>query len=256
MPENLEDAKIDIADIFGEDAILPAQTDASDKDSASDKVSQSASITGEEEDVLKQYEAKQQAKKESLLQAKADEKERAILEAYERGRLDAEKKHKTKPKAENPSASPIDNRISDFLEAYDKLREILYFKISPVVGDKATKTMLTRSFDKARAQYPDILLKVNLDEAGKPLEDGKLSQQVLGKNLNSVPSDMKWSQLIDVLRHLLRVRLNAVQKGLGQQVTLGIVRSMKTQIEDMNDMYPADVLKSLAALVPNLEAKE
>ena len=52
------------------------------------------------------------------------------------------------------------------------------------------------------------------------------------------------------------MRLSAVQKGLGQQVTLGIVRSMTTQIEDLKEKYPADVLKSLAALVPDLEAKE
>src|ERR1035441_2977994 len=98
---------------------------------------------------------------------------------------------------------------------YDEFRNIILFELKDIVGEKKTMTMLGRTVELAREKYPEVLPKPNWDSAGNLLEDGSMDSQRLIDNKKAL-NPQKANDVVDAaLSALLRLRLQAVEKGLG-----------------------------------------
>jgi len=248
MAEDLEDFKIDIAEIFGGSVSPPPKETESPEKPPRD-------ISDEDQKVLKDYEEKKKSQGELAektsdleirLRAELEAKEKAIQEAYERGKAEAGAK-----KAEGDSGGDTKKITTGFLSAFDEFRLILFYKVSPIVGEKATRTMLVRSFEKARERFPDAFKNANWDDKGNLLEDGNLNEAKILENLSDVSPPKALAQLKEALRALLHLRLSAVQKGLGPQVALGLVKSMSARLQEIKGGHEPEILKALAKLLPS-----
>jgi hypothetical protein len=103
----------------------------------------------------------------------------------------------------------------EFLLLYDELRNIIAYELKELAGERKTFTMLARTVELAREKHPEILRNANWDEAGNLLADGSLdSQRILDNKAALDPR--KADEVVDsALAALLRLRLQAVEKGLG-----------------------------------------
>jgi hypothetical protein len=103
----------------------------------------------------------------------------------------------------------------EFLLLYDELRNIIAYELKELVGERKTFTMLARTVELAREKHPEILRNANWDEAGNLLADGSLdSRRILDNKAALDPR--KADEVVDsALAALLRLRLQAVEKGLG-----------------------------------------
>ena len=142
-------------------------------------------------------------------------------------------------------------RNLEILETYDDLRLILYYKLSPVVGEKATKTMLAKSFEKAREKYPDLFKSGNWDDKGNLLEDGGLNPKKIIVNLAKLSPSEAGVQIEEALRLLLHLRLSAIQKGLGNQLTAGLVKSMSGRLQELDGKHDPECVKALSRMIPS-----
>lgn len=116
-----------------------------------------------------------------------------------------------------PTAEEIKKLQADheFFMLYDEFRNIIVYELKDLVGEKKTFTMLERTFELARAKYPEILRNANWDENGNLLENGSLDAQRLIDNKKTI-DPTKVDAVVDVaLSALLNLRLQAVEKGLG-----------------------------------------
>jgi hypothetical protein len=103
----------------------------------------------------------------------------------------------------------------EFLMLYDEFRNIIFFELKDLVGVKKTYTMLGRTVELAREKYPEIFRNANWDSAGNLLEDGSVDSQRLIENKNALNSQKAEEILDSALSGLLKLRLQAVEKGLG-----------------------------------------
>jgi hypothetical protein len=103
----------------------------------------------------------------------------------------------------------------EFLMLYDEFRNIIVYELKDLVGEKKTLTMLGRTVELARSKYPEIFRNVNWDSAGNLLEDGSMDGHRIIEN-KKVLDPNKADEVVDAaLSGLLRLRLQAVEKGLG-----------------------------------------
>jgi hypothetical protein len=103
----------------------------------------------------------------------------------------------------------------EFLMLYDEFRNIIVYELKDLVGEKKTLTMLGRTVELARSKYPEILRNVNWDPAGNLLEDGSMDGHRIIENKKAIDPN-KADEVVDAaLSGLLRLRLQAVEKGLG-----------------------------------------
>ncbi|HTC20954.1 MAG TPA: hypothetical protein VK859_08910 [bacterium] len=103
----------------------------------------------------------------------------------------------------------------EFLMLYDEFRNIIVYELKDLVGEKKTLTMLGRTVELARSKYPEIFRNVNWDSAGNLLEDGSMDGHRIIENKKTIDPH-KADELVDAaLSALLRLRLQAVEKGLG-----------------------------------------
>jgi hypothetical protein len=103
----------------------------------------------------------------------------------------------------------------EFLMLYDEFRNMIAHELTALVGEKKTFTMLGRTVELARTKYPEVFRNANWDAAGNLLEDGSVdSQRILENKKNMDPA--KADAVMDIaLSALLKLRLQAVEKGLG-----------------------------------------
>ncbi len=103
----------------------------------------------------------------------------------------------------------------EFLMLYDEFRNIIFYELKDLVGDKKTLTMLGRTVELARGKFPEVLRNVNWDSAGNLLEDGSVNGQRIIENKKTI-DPKKADEVVDAaLSGLLKLRLQAVEKGLG-----------------------------------------
>ncbi len=103
----------------------------------------------------------------------------------------------------------------EFLMLYDEFRNIILFELKDLVGERKTYTMLGRTVELAREKFPEIFRNANWDSAGNLLEDGSVDSQRLIENKNTL-NFQKADEVLDAaLAVLLKLRLQAVEKGLG-----------------------------------------
>ncbi|HJT24609.1 MAG TPA: hypothetical protein VJ873_08525, partial [bacterium] len=103
----------------------------------------------------------------------------------------------------------------EFLMLYDEFRNIIVFELKDLVGEKKTFTMLGRTVELAREKFPEIFRNANWDSTGNLLEDGSMDSQRLIENKNSLELQKADAVLDSALATLLKLRLQAVEKGLG-----------------------------------------
>ncbi len=121
---------------------------------------------------------------------------------------------------ETPQATTAEDlarlkRDHEFLNLYDEFRNILFLELNPLVGERKSKTMLSRSVELAMPKFPDVLRKANWDMEGNLIDDGRLDDQRLLENRNTLDPAFADSTLNAALGTLLSLRLQAVEKGLG-----------------------------------------
>lgn len=125
----------------------------------------------------------------------------------------------TEPEAAAPPADEEEiRRIQaehEFLMFYDEFRNIIAQELKDLVGEKKTYTMLGRTVELAREKYPMIFRNANWDSAGNLLEDGSVDSQRILENKNSLDPQKGDETLDAALSALLKIRLQAVEKGLG-----------------------------------------
>ena len=114
----------------------------------------------------------------------------------------------------------------EFLMLYDEFRNMIAHELMTLVGDKKTFTMLGRTVELARTKYPEVFRNANWDAAGNLLEDGSVdSQRILENKKNMDPA--KADAVMDIaLSSLLKLRLQAVEKGLG----VGLKNKIRAQM--------------------------
>jgi hypothetical protein len=103
----------------------------------------------------------------------------------------------------------------EFLMLYDEFRNIILFELKDLVGEKKALTMLARTVELAREQFPDIFRKTNWDPNGNLLEDGSVDPQRVIDNKNAMGFPRGEETLDSALSALLKLRMQAVEKGLG-----------------------------------------
>jgi hypothetical protein len=103
----------------------------------------------------------------------------------------------------------------EFLMLYDEFRNIVDYELKDLVGEKKSHTMLGRTVELAREKYPDIFRNANWDASGNLLEDGSVDSQRIIDNKNTLDPQKADAVLDAALSTLLRLRLQAVEKGLG-----------------------------------------
>lgn len=103
----------------------------------------------------------------------------------------------------------------EFLMLYDEFRNIILFELKDLVGEKKAFTMLSRTVELAREQFPEIFRKTNWDPNGNLLEDGSVDPQRVIDNKNAMGFPRGEETLDAALSALLKLRMQAVEKGLG-----------------------------------------
>jgi hypothetical protein len=103
----------------------------------------------------------------------------------------------------------------EFLMLYDEFRSMLIFELKDLVGERKTLAMLERSVEMTREKHPEIFRNANWDSSGNLLEGGCIDSQRIIENKNALDSH-KADMMMDLaLSGLLKLRFQAVEKGLG-----------------------------------------
>lgn len=103
----------------------------------------------------------------------------------------------------------------EFLMLYDEFRNIIAYELRDLVGERKSFTMLGRTVELAREKYPEIFRNANWDAAGNLLEDGSVNSERIIENKSILDSQKADAAVDAALVTLLKLRLQAVEKGLG-----------------------------------------
>ena len=264
-----DDMKLDLSDVFGDGLA----TETGQKKEEVSEVKQ-------REDLLKEREAeiaRKEKELQKLLQTQLKEKEAALDKARkeaekaaaERAKQEKEAKQaigaegaddKTKKWAEDVLAKSEESKEKlsaeqkdfELLTMYEQLRDVLYFKLAPIVGDKATKTMLARSVEKVIAKFPDILKNANFSDKGSLMDGGQLSASKLIENRSKLDVGKGYDRMLVALKTLLEFRLLAIQKGLGQGVVKSVLAAMSERLGDLAKQHGKDNVAILKKILPKV----
>jgi hypothetical protein len=107
------------------------------------------------------------------------------------------------------------HRENEYLALYDQFRLMIQAELMDLVGEKKSKTMLSRTLEATRNKFPEYFRNANWDPEGNLLEDGSMDLQRLIHN-KSLLDPTRADAVQDLsLKSLLDMRLVAVEKGLG-----------------------------------------
>ena len=263
-----DDMKLDLHDLFG-DSLAPAEESKKTEDDDEIKKREAmlkereAEIARKEKELEKKLKAqlaeRETAIKKASEEAKKEEAEQAQEEKQaQQAMQDAESDEKTKQWAQDVLAKSeeqkekLSSEQKDFelLMMFEQLRDVMYFKLAPIVGDKATKTMLVRSLEKVIGKVPDVLKNGNFNDKGSPTEGGELNAKKIIENKNKLEVDKGLERLLLGLKTLLEFRLLAVQKGLGQAVVKGIIVAMNERLGELEKSHGKDSPAILRKIMP------
>ncbi len=264
-----DDMKLDLADVFGD--ALASESGQEKKETVDAK---------QREELLKEREAEIARKEKELsklLKAQLAEKEVALQkvkkdaekEAAEHAQKEEEAKKaidtdgaddETKKWAEDVLAKSEEQkeRLSaeqndfELLMIYEQLRDVLYFKLAPIVGDKATKTMLVRSVEKVNAKFPDIFKNANFNDKGGLVDGGELNAKKIIDNKSKLDVAKGYDRMLLSFKTLLEFRLLAVQKGLGQGVVKAILVSMNERLAELGERHGKENIAILKKMLPKV----
>ncbi len=123
----------------------------------------------------------------------------------------------TTPPAPGPDLEELKRLQAEheFLMLYDEFRNIIAYELKDLVEEKKTLTMLGRTVELAREKFPEVFRNANWDSAGNLLEDGSVDSQRLMDNKKALDPQRADEVLDAALATLLKLRLQAVEKGLG-----------------------------------------
>ena len=143
----------------------------------------------------------------------------------------------------------------EFLMLYEEYRAILFRELNDLVGEKKTKTMLERTFELSRSKYPEIFRNANWDSKGNLLDDGSLDSQRMVENKNALDPAKSDMAIDAALSHLLGLRLQAIEKGLGAGFKNKVRARLYFWINEKNEKAikegkEAFVLKRLMGFIP------
>ena len=128
----------------------------------------------------------------------------------------------------------------EFLMLYDEFRNIILFELKDLVGAKKSLTMLSRTVELAREQYPEIFRNTNWGPDGNLLEDGSVDAQRMIDNKNAMGFPKGEETLDSALSTLLRLRMQAIEKGLGTGLKNKIRARMYQWISEKGKKSSAD----------------
>lgn len=138
----------------------------------------------------------------------------------------------------------------DLFVAFDQFRQIFLDELKDSVGARKTCVMLVKTFETAREKHSEIFKNANWDASGNLLEDGSLNVQRMLDNKNLL--DPKQADIIldTALVFLLNLRLQAIEKGLGEEASNKIRVHLKKWADEasQNDGYGKDDPKILRRL--------
>ena len=136
--------------------------------------------------------------------------------------------------APNPEELKKNRAELEFLMLYDEFRNIIIYELKDLVGEKKTFTMLTRTVELAREKYPMIFRNANWNADGNLLEDGGVDSHRLVENKNALDPQKADETMDMALSSLLKLRLQAVEKGLGTGLKNKIRARMYQWISEKN----------------------
>jgi len=126
-----------------------------------------------------------------------------------------------------PGTTGRSSEPQDLFSAFDQFRLIFMEELKDSAGPRKTGVMLVKTFEAAREKHPDVFRNANWDANGNLLEDGSLNVQKMLDNKNAL--DQKQAEIIldTALSFLLNLRLQAIEKGLGEGVASTIRMRLK-----------------------------
>ncbi len=138
----------------------------------------------------------------------------------------------------------------DYFKAYDHFREMILEALKDSVGPRKTFGMLVKTFEAAREKFPDVFRNANWDANGNLLEDGSLNASRMLENRNALDSKQPDVLMDTALNSLVKLRLQAIEKGLGADTSHIIKASLKKWADEgcLNEGFGADDPKFLKRL--------
>jgi hypothetical protein len=248
-----DDLKIDISEIFGENWEPPKPGDASQPAASPETVDETTKMTTEEAEKAflewraqrdEELEAKalelEKKLQETLTPSAAEtstptgsdetvavpDGNQATAEVIQPVDFDApmarpftgEKTGAEIPRESEPQKFEALKKLQrehELLMLYDEFRNVMIFELKDLVGERKTFAMLERSVELTREKHPEIFRNANWDAAGNLLESGCIDSQRIIENKNTLDQN-KADMIMDLaLSGLLKLRFQAVEKGLG-----------------------------------------
>jgi hypothetical protein len=146
-------------------------------------------------------------------------------------------------------------RDHEFFMLYDEFRNLILLELVPLVGEKKTHTMLSRTVEMARVRFPDVFKNANWDWDGNLIASGMLDSQRMLENKAALPLENVDAALDIAFGTLLDLRLQAIEKGLGTGMKTKVrARLMQWITEKIEKSRKLDrdihALQRLRALIP------
>lgn len=117
---------------------------------------------------------------------------------------------------EAPRAAAGGAETGAVLEFFEEIRKTLSAQLEPKAGKKAIENMMLRTLEKTAAANP-VLKNTNWDSEGNLRLNGTIDRARLVKNLEACGDRISADQALALaLSSLLRLRLNSIKQGLGQ----------------------------------------
>ena len=118
-----------------------------------------------------------------------------------------------------PAPAPVLNpadvaAVTDLGHQFEIGRVRVEQVLTPFIGEKVVKRMLSWSLERAQKGHP-ILKNVHWSESGDLLDNGTVEVSRLAKNLDAFAGQPVLAMVKAALSELLTMRLLAVEQGLG-----------------------------------------
>ena len=133
--------------------------------------------------------------------------------------------------AQKPVRKLTNMSILELLLMFDEARKVIATVVGQLIGAKATHSMLTKSFEKARTRFQKVYRNANWKSDGSLREDGSLDKERVMRNITELPEPKRAEELIAALADLLAVRLTAIEQGLARKVAAAVICDITEQLE-------------------------